>query len=64
MIRNSTPIKSLSDASLIELSVDVVGDMEPCRLEIEFVRFDLMDHRLFAVSGKGMPFAFKASTSS
>ncbi len=64
MIRNSMPIRSLGSASLIELSADIVGELEPCRLEIEFVRFDIIDHRLLVVPAEGIPFAFTVSVSS
>ena len=43
---------------------EIVGDVEPCGMAIELVRLDLIDHRLLAISGEGISFAFKASTSS
>ena len=62
-MRNSIPTKSLGRASLFGLPAGSIGDTEPCGIEMELVRLDLIDHRLL-VSGIGIPFAFKASTSS
>ncbi len=55
------PTKSLGTAPLIKLSADIVGDLEPRKVEIELVRFDMIDHRLLVVSGEGSPLTFKAS---
>lgn len=57
------PTKSLGSNSLIVFP-ELIGDLEPCGMAIELERLDLIDHRLLAISGEGIPFAFKASRSS
>ena len=64
MIRNSMPTKSVGSACLAWSAEEIVGDLEPGRVEIELVRLDFIDQRLFTVSSLEISFAFIASTSS